>query len=347
MSLKVDIYKRLGSFRLNVQLEAGDRPLALLGASGGGKSATLKCIAGVMTPDEGRIILDGQVLYDSARDINLPPQRRRIGYLFRDYALFPHMTVRQNIAASVRSRPDSARIADELLYRFRLDEAAELRPRQLTMGQRQRTALARMMASDPVALLLDEPLSTVDSYLRFEMEQELETFLDAFEGPIIWVSHDRGEIYRNCRYVCVLENGASQDLVTVEGLLAHPGTEEAARLSGCRNFIDAIPRENTVFLPKWGVTLRSAYPVPPFLWRIGIRERSVIISSPDRPNAFAVTVVRVIEDVDSTIVLLRPNGAAEDAPLLRMELDKDAWRMTPDKEQLTVSVGPQDILLLR
>ena len=347
MELEVRIRKQLEDFRLDVTLEAGGAPLALLGASGCGKSVTLRCIAGLMKPDEGYIALDGRVLFDSEQGIDLSPQERRIGYLFQHYALFPHMTVRQNIAAAVWDRETRNRVAEERLRQFHLEDVADRRPHQISGGQQQRTALARIMASRPGAILLDEPLSALDSYLRFQLELELSDILSRFDGPVIWVSHDRGEVYRNCRYVCVLENGQSQEIVTVPGLLMHPGTEGAARLAGCRNYADAIPRENAVFLPLWGITLRCAYPLPPFMFRVGFRSRHVRMSAPGLVNAFDVTVKKVIEDVNSTIILLHPVGADPEAPPIQMEMEKSEWQGVEDKRNLTVSVGPQDILLLR
>ena len=162
MSLCVEIQKRLGDFQLDVQFEAHQEPLALLGASGCGKSVTLRCIAGILTPDTGKIVLDGAVLYDSTAHINLPPQRRNVGYLFQQYALFPNMTVRQNIAAAVRNRGRRAAEVTEKLRRFRLEEVADRRPAQLSGGQQQRTALARILASEPGMILLDEPFSALD-----------------------------------------------------------------------------------------------------------------------------------------------------------------------------------------
>lgn len=155
MALSVDIRKALGNFHLAVQFDAGDETLALLGASGCGKSVTLKCIAGILTPDEGHIELDGVTLYDSASRINLPPQRRQVGYLFQQYALFPNMTVRQNIAAAVRDKARRQTEVAEKLRQFRLEAVADQKPGQLSGGQQQRCALARILASEPTAILLD------------------------------------------------------------------------------------------------------------------------------------------------------------------------------------------------
>ena len=215
-----------------MRFDAGDETLALLGASGSGKSMTLKCVAGILTPDEGHIELDGVTLYDSAAKIDLPPQRRRVGYLFQNYALFPNMTARENIAAGVKARGRRGEITAEKLRQFRLETAADLKPRQLSGGQQQRCALARILASEPKAILLDEPLSALDSYLKYQLELELAETLDKFPGPAVWVSHDRGEVFRSCRRVCVLDGGASQPGADAGELFRAPGTEAAARLSG-------------------------------------------------------------------------------------------------------------------
>ena len=252
MALSVDIRKQLGDFRLEVRFDAGDETLALLGASGSGKSMTLKCVAGILTPDEGHIELDGVTLYDSAAKIDLPPQRRRVGYLFQNYALFPNMTARENIAAGVKARGRRGEITAEKLRQFRLETAADLKPRQLSGGQQQRCALARILASEPKAILLDEPLSALDSYLKYQLELELAETLDKFPGPAVWVSHDRGEVFRSCRRVCVLDGGASQPVRTLEELFRAPGTEAAARLSGCRNFAAAGSGGRPCSSRTWG-----------------------------------------------------------------------------------------------
>lgn len=345
--ISVNIRKKMSAFSLEVQFQAEREALALLGASGCGKSVTLKCVAGILTPDEGRIELDGQVLYDSAARINLPPQRRNVGYLFQQYALFPNMTVRQNIAAAVGDRRQRKAETEAQLRRFQLEDAAGKRPRQLSGGQQQRTALARILASKPKAILLDEPFSALDSYLKYQLEVELAEVLEDFPGPVLWVSHDRGEAFRNCKRVCVLDQGRSQRTVTLRELFHQPETEASARLSGCKNYADAIPRGTAVSLPEWGLVLDCGKPVPQEIRRVGIRAHHVAATGVGAPGAFPCTVVRVIQDVFSTIVLLRPEKAVEDAPYLRMELDRDAWRAIPDKDCIWITIQPRDILLLK
>lgn len=345
MALSVDIQKRLGTFRLQAQFEAEDERLALLGASGCGKSVTLRCIAGILTPDEGKIILDGVTLFDSAARVNLPPQRRKVGYLFQQYALFPNMTIRQNIAAAVRERGRREETVSRLLRQFQLEQAARQRPGQLSGGQQQRAALARILASEPRALLLDEPFSALDSYLKYQLELELMDTLDQFPGTVLWVSHDRGEVFRTCRRVCVIDQGRSCAVQNLSQLFHAPGTEAAARLSGCKNYADAVPQGEAVLLPEWNLTLSCGRPVPSGVKRIGVRAHFVRPAENMGENVFPCAVVRVVEDVFTTIILLRPEGAASEAPLLRMELDKMAWRALPGKDRLRILIEPRDILL--
>ena len=347
MALSVDIRKKMGDFQLEVRFEAENECLALLGASGCGKSVTLRCIAGILTPDEGKIVLDGVTLFDSAAKIDLPPQKRNVGYLFQQYALFPNMTVRQNIAAAVRDKLRRKAVTEEKLRQFRLEEVADKRPGQISGGQQQRTALARILASEPKVILLDEPFSALDSYLKYQLEVELAETLEQFPGTILWVSHDRNEVFRNCRRVCVLDQGKSQGTFTLRELFHEPVTEAAARLSGCKNYADAVPQGTSVSLPEWGLTLECGKEVSADIRRIGIRAHHVTMAAANAPGAFPCTVLRVIQDVFVTIVLLRPEGAAPDAPPLRMELDRDVWHAAEDKKHVWVSIQPRDILLLK
>lgn len=344
--LHVDIRKTLGAFHLDARFDAGNEAMALLGASGCGKSVTLKCIAGILTPDEGQITLDGVPLFDSAARINLPPQKRRVGYLFQQYALFPNMTVRQNIAVAVREKSRRTAAAEELLSRMELESVAELRPAQLSGGQQQRCALARILASEPRAILLDEPFSALDSYLKQQLELELAGTLSAFPGTVVWVSHDRGEVYRNCGRVCVMDRGRTQVPANTAALFAHPTTEAAARLSGCENFLDVLPGADALDIPLWGVTL-ACPGVSPQVHRAGVRARQVVPAAEDAANAFPCAVERVVEDLSAAVVLLRPETAASGTPLLRMELDRSAWAAMGAPSRLTVSIAPEDILLFQ
>lgn len=247
MSLIVDIRKDFGKFRLRAAFEAQNGITGLLGASGCGKSVTLKCIAGIQRPDAGTILLDGRPLFDSQRHIDLPPQKRRVGYLFQNYALFPNMTVQQNIAAGVRERRGRDETVAGLVRSFHLEGTEHKYPRQLSGGQQQRTALARILASRPEVLLLDEPFSALDSYLKWQVELELSDLLARFPGPVLFVTHDRDEVHRNCKNVCVLDHGKSQPLQSVHQLFQSPATLSACLLSGCKN----ISRARSLGMAGW------------------------------------------------------------------------------------------------
>ena len=183
MSLEVHIEKKLNGFTLRSDFTAGNTATAILGASGCGKSMTLRCIAGIVKPDKGRIVLDGRVLFDSGQHIDLPPQQRGVGLLFQNYALFPNMTVEQNILCGLKAEIDKAarkaRCA-EMLQAMRLESLAKRYPAQLSGGQQQRTALARILVGKPKILMLDEPFSALDSYLREEVEGEVGSLLAGF-----------------------------------------------------------------------------------------------------------------------------------------------------------------------
>ena len=342
MALKVDIEKAFEGFSLRVKFDAEQGPLALLGASGCGKSVTLKCIAGLMKPDRGRILLDGVTLYDSEKRIDLPPQQRRVGYLFQNYALFPHMTVAQNIgAAAVGDKKARQAVVREQLKRFHLEDAAHLLPHQLSGGQQQRTALARILASSPQAILLDEPLSALDSFLKQQLEAELMETLEGFGKTVVWVSHDRGEVYRTCPSVCVLDRGTSEKVRPMVELFAAPQTVAAARLTGCETFLDAVPKGETVYLPQWDTILSCGRPVPEGIRCIGIRASAVHLAAQGAENALPCRVVRRAADLhaDTALLCVKDGG-----PLLRME---GARGTLPTGSEWCAAIAPKDILLLK
>ncbi len=220
MALLVDIEKRLGDFRLDVKLEVGNEVLGLVGNSGCGKSLTLRCIAGIEKPDRGRIVLDGVTLFDSEKHVNLTPQKRHTGLMFQNYALFPNMTVRQNIRAGTlrdqQTEQERDRKVSDIMDSFGLSSLAQHYPRQLSGGQQQRTALARILVSEPRILMLDEPFSALDSELKFRMEKEVREVIDRFGKTTLLVSHDRGEAYRLCSRIAMVHEGCADRILSKE-----------------------------------------------------------------------------------------------------------------------------------
>ena len=233
MSLSVHIRKKLRSFCLQADFEAADGVLSLLGPSGCGKSMTLKCIAGIERPDEGIISLSGRVLFDSAKKINLPPQKRKVGYMFQSYALFPNMTVRKNVLAGMGKKPDPA-MADPFLERFRIADLADSLPHELSEGQKQRTAMARIVAQNPDVILLDEPFSALDTVLKWQLEHEMLQVLTQEQKPTIFVSHNIDEVFRLSSEVCSMEEGKTLGKITAEEFFAQLKEGAADLMKGWR-----------------------------------------------------------------------------------------------------------------
>lgn len=268
MALEVSIRKKLNRFTLDVNFETGEGVFALLGASGCGKSMTLKCIAGIERPDEGRIVLDGRVLFDSKKRIDLKPQKRRVGYMFQDYALFPNMTVKENVMTGMKPKSDPL----PCLERFRIHELADAYPAQLSGGQKQRVAMARLIAQDPDVILLDEPFSALDSYLKWQLEQEMHETLSGIGKPVLFVSHDRDEVYHLSQTVCCIDEGRSQKPQRMRDFFENPGTRTAAILSGCKNVTPAqAVTARELCLPEWGIRIRMRRDIPEGIAYAGIR----------------------------------------------------------------------------
>lgn len=344
MALTVDIKKKLKGFTLETAFNVDGQTMGLLGGSGSGKSMTLRCIAGVVCPDEGRIALNGQVWFDSAARVNLPPQRRRVGYLFQHYALFPHMTVAQNLACGIggAEKADAVRLA---LSQFYLEGLGGRYPAQLSGGQQQRAALARMLLSKPSVLLLDEPFAALDAYLRGEMVREVADILSSFSGPAIVVSHDRDEIYHLCDSVAVYQNGALDTVGRLQEVFQRPVTRTAAVLTGCRNVLDASPAGSQSILVKgWNLKLETAYKIGPEINAVGVRARHFAQAQQNDKNQLRCTLVSAVESPFDMAVYLKPVGGCL---LLCWKTDKNTFQKVSDKTEIVLSVSPSAVLPLK
>ncbi|MBQ7184502.1 MAG: ATP-binding cassette domain-containing protein [Clostridia bacterium] len=346
MALTVDIRKALGDFRLDMRFTADDGVLALLGASGCGKSMTLRCIAGVERPDRGHIELNGRVLYDSGKRIDLKPQERRVGYLFQQYALFPNMTVRQNILCGVRDRRNGAAAADAMIQSMELTGLESLKPRQLSGGQQQRTALARILVNEPDLMLLDEPFSALDSHLRFQMEREVRRIIRGFKKPVLLVSHSRDEVYRLSDRIAVMGNGHIETVGENHQVFADPVTKRGAVLTGCKNISPA--RQNpdaTVRASDWGLDLKLPR-WPSDADCVGIRMHDIRPAmESDTVNVFPCRVEEVVENPFSFTVMLRPEGTNA-SRAVGWETDKETWRRH-QAERLVIHLPPDAVLPLK
>ena len=349
MSLYARIGKRYGAFRLDVELSAENGVLGLLGASGCGKSLTLKCIAGIERPDAGRIVLNGRTLFDSEARVDLPPQARRVGYLFQQYALFPHMTVEKNIAAGARRLPRArcSQAVDEMMERMRIADLRGKYPAQLSGGQQQRTALARILINEPEALLLDEPFSALDAHLRDRMEREVMDVLHAFGGPTLLVSHSRDEIYRMADDIAVYSDGHIDARGEKHALFRDPKTRTAAALTGCKNFscVSDLRHENgrTVFFADdWGMSLSVAGERDGEA--VGLRRHYAVLADAPGPNVFEMEIAGVVEDPFEYVLLLRRPGFAGEP--FEWAITKEAYRALPPPP-LFLRLPDEAIMLLR
>ncbi len=263
MSLEVAIEKQAEHFRLNVEFQSDHVPLGLLGPSGSGKTMTLRAIAGLETPDRGRIVLHGRVLFDSEERINLSARARRIGLLFQNFALFPHLTVAENIAFGLERLPreeQHRRVAGQVAAAH-LEGLENRYPATLSGGEQQRVALARALAVEPAALLLDEPFSALDTHLRSSLERHLRETLSSYHGSTIFVSHNLEEAYRVCGDLVVLAGGKVAARGPKEEIFRHPPTVEVARLTGCKNYSRARRApDGGIEALDWGCAFRVAQP---------------------------------------------------------------------------------------
>lgn len=324
MSLSMAIKKRYPGFTLDVALEAGEERVALLGASGCGKSLTLRCIAGVETPDEGRIVVNGVTFFDSEAGVNLSPQERKTALLFQNYQLFPHMTVLENVYAGMagprlgpggRMEGEAARResrALRFLEIFGVSTFADRFPTQLSGGQQQRVALARMLAARPGILMFDEPFSALDSYLKSALEQNLLDVFSVVDRTVLYVSHDIDEACRLCDRICVMHNGRVEESGTAGELIARPQTLAGMRLTGCKNTSRARKVSDTVVEAlDWGMTFDMGREVPDDVAYLGVRARHIHrdrarASGELGRNSFDLHVARVSDARFERLVLLEP-----------------------------------------
>ena len=347
MSLEVEIEKRFAGFTLRAQFTAQDTATAILGASGCGKSMTLRCIAGIVKPDKGRIVLDGVPLFDSEQKIDLPPQKRGVGLLFQNYALFPNMTVEQNILCGLHAEPDRAKrraACAEMIRALRLEGLEKRLPAALSGGQQQRVALARILATKPRILMLDEPFSALDSYLREQVEGEVGVLLAAFQGPALLVTHNRDEAYRLCREMIVMDGGRVLRAGETKAVFADPRSCTAARLTGCKNILPCVKAgPHSVRLAGWEAELHLAAEVPEAVCAVGIRAHDFAPCAAGAPNALPVRVVSSGENpFDWNLICTAPGGEGR----LWWKVSKATLASPEPETPQYLTVRPESVMLL-
>jgi molybdate transport system permease protein len=352
--LLVDVLKHYPGFDLSAQFSAGARPLGLLGASGSGKSMTLRCIAGLAKPESGRIVLNGRTLLDTSQAIDLPPAQRRVGVVFQDYALFPHISVRENIAfglAGQRAETREKRVA-HWSRMMQLDAVLDSSPGNLSGGQRQRVALARALAMEPEALLLDEPLSALDAHLRRQMEEQLREAFTSYHGVTVFVTHDRDEAFRFCQDLAVLANGKTVAAGPKREVFDHPPTLAVARITGCKNFARIQPAgASRIRAEEWSCILTAPESLSADIEYVGIRAHDLRFGEQSGgENTFPCWTVATVESPFETTLYLRLHAppADGDAVHLEAEISREDWATLARKPQpWYVSLDPDRLLFLK
>lgn len=357
MALEVQFEKRLAGFTLAPDFSCDAEPLAILGPSGAGKSMTLRCIAGLEQPDEGSIRLNGRALFDSKARINVPARQRGVGLLFQNYALFPHLNVTENVAFGLKDAPrgERERRVQKQIADVHLEGLERRLPRELSGGEQQRAALARALAIDPQALLLDEPLSALDTYLRSKIEQQLIRTLTQFGRPALYVTHNIDEAYRIAARMVVLSKGKVAASGSREEVFRNPQTLEVALLTGLKNFSRARALDGgKVEALEWNCVLRCGAERTTGAAYVGIRAHHIGFAfernEPSTPNTFPCWLVRTSETPFHATIYLRLGGPpdASGEYHLQAEVTKEQWvRFRNRPQPWTAILPPENLLVLQ
>jgi len=307
--LEISVKHSLPGFRLDINLTVNGEIVSILGPSGSGKTMTLYCIAGLIRPDEGLIKLNKEVLFSSENKIFIAPRHRKIGFVFQNYALFPHLTVADNIAygLSGQSVPAINKKVAELLEVINIPALKNRYPAELSSGQQQRVALARAIAPEPEALLLDEPFSALDTYRKERLEYELLSLYRYYKGDILFVTHDLEQGFKLGKQIAIYDNGKIAQYADKHKVISCPANRTAARLAGFKNLVEgrvAISRGNTaeVFIPEFDQNLAVITPASMKLVAgqpvmIGIRPEHLAAAGQPKNNTVRCRLERKVSGV--------------------------------------------------
>lgn len=357
MALEVRIKKQFPDFLLDVEFQTEEEIFGVLGESGCGKSLTLKCIAGIERPDQGRIVLNGRELFDSKKGINLPARERKIGYLFQEYALFPNMTVEENIAVGIKEKKkgEKKKKIHDYIQKFFLEGLEKKHPSSLSGGQKQRVAIARMLAAEPELILLDEPFSAVDSYLKWKLEQMLLEWLEEVQVTTLLVSHNRDEVYRLCDRMGIIHKGHMEVCGKKQEIFQNPGTVSAAILTGCKNIARiATITEGRAEIEDWGVLLPLPDPkisMGDVFTHVGIRAHDIRMLPSDEDGRRGLEDSKNTEELIAVlpaVVERKIEGPFDDIYVLRLAMQKDtdmAFRVEIARNEGAVFIEKQNVKL--
>jgi len=354
--LKVDLNHQLGPFALQLAFSSSSRRLGILGASGAGKSQLLRCLAGLETPQWGRIELNGRVLFDSESKINLPLQRRRIGLVVQHYALFPHLNVAENVGFSLSRLPPEQRQerVRHQLERVGLRELGHRYPSQLSGGQQQRIALARALASEPDLLLLDEPFSAQDTYRRRHLQQQLADLLQDCQVPALLVTHDLEEAYRLSDDLLVINQGKLLAHGPKHEVFDQPQDLVVAQLSGCKNFSRVRPLSpTTLWAMDWLLEIHQPEGVDAEISHVGIRANHLKlvaidqIQQPLTSNQWLCQLIKASEGPFQVSAYVVPNDSpGPNQQPIQVEVRRTEWQQLCDRRQPWVLQLPVKQLML-
>lgn len=346
MGLSVEIKSKLNIFEMDISLKTTSKRIGILGASGSGKSMLLKYISGIIAPDEGVIKLNDEILFDSSKKINIKPQKRNVAYMFQNYALFPTMSVRENIEIIIEGNKEyREKKASELMKRFCIDNIANKMPRDLSGGQQQRVALARIMAYEPKLILLDEPFSAMDSDLKDKLQMELEEMVADYDGIIIMVSHSRDEIYRFSDELIIIDNGGIVEYGKTKNVFDFPKTIQGAKMVGINNVLSAKIKDDLMLnIPEINLDIKLDKKELAYSRNInyvGIKDIDIKIMKPDEvsENSLDMNIEKVYEGIEDIKVLL---SIKKDPDIVETsEATKNIFiaRLSKSKEKIDIVEG--------
>lgn len=350
--LEVAIEKKIDEFHLSSSFTVQNEILGVLGPSGSGKSMTLKCIAGLEKPSSGRIILNGKILYDSDEKIDIPPRLRKIGYVFQNYALFPHLTVYKNIEFGINhlSKGLQKEKVQDIVNRMGLTGLENRYPHELSGGQQQRVALARTLITNPELLLLDEPFSALDNHVKNQLEQDLlEMIHTHYNGEILFITHNLEEAYKLCDRLLIYDNGQTVQLGHKKDIMNGPATITVAKMTGCKNLLPVHVKkiEDHFHLTANTMVLTTNYKEMPYSHEMvaGIHSHQLKLKTTrenNYTNTFPCEVIDLTEGIASMNVNIYCYGHRLTATIM-----KEEWEyIKGDSRSLYVHIPEEHIFLV-
>jgi molybdate transport system ATP-binding protein len=356
--LEVKIKRTLPGFSLDVVFSVNEEVLGIIGPSGSGKTMTLQCIAGLIQPDQGLIKLNDKVLFDSSERVNLPPQVRKVGLVFQNYALFPHLTTVQNIAYGICNCPrqEVNERVDTLIKKMNLNGLQNRYPKQLSSGQQQRVAIARALAPEPEVLLMDEPFSALDSMVKEQLEVEVMNLQKFYRGHIILVTHNLAEAYRLSSKLAVYESGRVIQCDQREKVVSSPVNKKVARITKFSNLMDGIITEIKdssvwVTIPELDTILKVIADGHKGLVvnqsvTIGIRPEYVRINQVPGQNTFLSSLDRMVESIATTNCFFYLDTSSSESYYIETIFPKSDVRFLKNGQPYYLYLPPENLAII-